>query len=133
MFYLLLLFLFQNEAVGLPVSSILRAKSSLELQQMLDQENRLSFLKKMCQKESLHKKIPVSCYDIGDNNDALCLSLELSDVRNLPEIVKARQSKSLSVKCREHLKKKEEILRYRQKDFLLPELKNYWTDEKNVP
>ena len=133
MFYLLFLFLFQNSAVGLPVSMILRAKSSLELQKLVHQENRESFLKKMCQKESLHQKIPVSCYEIGSYNDALCLSLELSDVRNLSEIVKASQSKSLSIKCREHLKKKEEILRYRQKDFLLPELKNYWTDEKAFP
>ena len=133
MVYLLFLFLFPHSVYGLPVDSILRAKSSSELQKLVDQENQSSFLKKMCQKARLHQKIPVSCYDIGLNDDALCLSLDLFDVRNLPEIVKARQSKSLSFKCREHLKKKEEILRYRQKDFLLPELKNYWTEKKSQP
>ena len=129
MLYILFL-LFHSSGFSLSLNSILRAESPFELEQILKRENQQSFLEKMCQKEKARQKIPVSCYQMGLSPDALCLSLELSDLNSLAEIEKAKGSKSLSVKCSEYLKKKEEILRYRKKDFLLPELKNYFTDKK---
>ena len=115
---------------ALPLGPVLRANDAKSLKQMVRQHNQKLFLEKLCEKQKKTEKIPTACYELSLNADLFCLNLKLEDLRVAKNVKKALESKFLSKKCREHLKKKERVLNYRKKDFLLPELKNYFTVEK---
>ena len=110
------------------VDSILKAKNLEELEISLKKNKTKKFLKKLCEKQKKEQKIPIACYKLGEKADFWCLNLKLEDPRQLKEIEKALQSRFLSKKCKNDLKIRKKILKYREKDLFLPELKNYFTD-----
>lgn len=109
---------------------ILKAESSKELNTYLKKKREKNFLKKLCMSQKKEEKIPLACYELGENADFYCLNLKLEDLRRLKELEQALKSSFLSEKCRKKLKAGKELLKYREKDFFLPELKSYWTGEK---
>ena len=131
MFYYFLFFIaFNFSSSALSLDSILNANDAVSLKQSVKQYERKSFLEKLCKKQKELGKIPKACYELGLSADLWCFSLKLEELRMLKNVEKALESKFLSKKCREHLEKKKKILIYKQDDFLLPELKNYFTVEK---
>ena len=131
MSHLLLFFLFFYFSLSaLSLESILQADNATSLKLLIIKQNQKDFLKKLCKKQKETKKIPTACYQLSLNADFWCLNSKLEDLRLLKSLEKALKSKFLSKKCKKHLKQQKKILMYRQKDFLQPELKNYFTVEK---
>ena len=131
MFYYILFFVaFNFSAEALSLDRILTVNDAISLKQLVQQHNQKQFLEKLCKNQKSEGKIPKACYKLSLNADPWCLNLQLESPRVLEIVKKALKSPFLSKKCREYLKKKEKILIYRQADFLLPELKNYFTVEK---
>ena len=131
MFYGWLFFaVFNFSLKALPLESILKANDAESLKRLVQQYDQKVFLEKLCEKQKKRGAIPKSCYELSLNADPWCLSLKFEDVRLLKNLEKALKSKFLSKNCKEYLKEQKKILTYRQLDFLLPELKNYFTAEK---
>ncbi|MCZ0933203.1 MAG: hypothetical protein OXJ52_08635 [Oligoflexia bacterium] len=131
MFYCLLFFaIFNFSLKALPLDSILKANDTVSLKRLAQHYNQKIFLEKLCKKQKERGKIPKACYKLSLNADLWCLNLKLEDPRLLKSLEKALKSKLLSQKCKEHLQERKKILTYRQSDFLLPELKNYFAVEK---
>ena len=131
MFYHFLLFVFfQLSSSALPLDSILKANDAVSLKQSVQQYKQKTFLEKLCKKQKELGKIPKACYELALKADSWCLNLKLEDLRMLKVVEKALESKFLSKKCREYLQKQKKVLIYKQADFFLPELKNYFTAEK---
>ena len=116
----------------LSLDFILRAKSSEELQLSLKENQNQKVLKKLCDKQKEEQKIPLACYKLGETANFWCLNLKLEDFSQLKEIEQALKSSFVSEKCKNYLKKRKEILKYREKDFFLPELKNFFTGQKKI-
>ena len=131
LYYFLFFAIFNFSTQALPLDSILKANDATSLKPLIQQHNQKLFLKKLCEKQKETGKIPKACYKLSLNADLWCLNLKLEEPKMLKSVEKALKSKFLSKKCKEYLKKKKKILNYRQKDFLLPELKNYFTVEKS--
>ena len=131
MFYhLLFLIAFSASSSYLPLDSILKAHNAVSLKQLAQQSRQKQFLEKLCRKQKEMGNIPKACYQLSLKADPWCLNLRFESPKRLKSLKKALKSKFLSKKCREHLKEQEKILNYKQADFLLPELKNYFTVEK---
>ena len=113
---------------ALPLDSLLRINNATSLKQLTQQYNQKKFLEKLCEKQKETNKIPTACYKLSLKSDPWCLNLE--DLKSLKSLETALKSKFLSKKCKEHLNTQKKILIYKQKDFLLPELKNYFALEK---
>ena len=126
---LLFLFFINPPSKALSLDSIFKANDAASLKSYIQQDNHQIFLKILCEKQKTNKKPPAACYKLSFPADPWCLSLKIGDLdfKTLDESLK---SSFLSSVCREHLKEKQKILLYRKKDFLLPELKNHWTDQK---
>lgn len=130
---LLTCFLFiSSDLKALSLDKIFQANDATSLKSHVKKHDQQNFLKILCEKQKKNKKPPVACYELSLSADSWCLSLKLEDL-NLEILNQTLQSKFLSTSCYEHLKKKQKILIYRKKDFLLPELKNYWTAQKPFP
>ena len=127
--YLFFLLLSLNSS-GLVLDSILKAKNSNELKLSLKKEKNRALLKNLCEKQKQEHKIPLACYKLGEKTDFWCLNLKFENSSQLKEIEKALKSPFLSENCKNHLKSRKELLKYRERDFFLPELKNYFTDQK---
>ena len=130
LYYLTFFITFNISSSALPLDSILKANDAISLKHLSQQYNQAVFLEKLCKKQKEMKKIPKACYELVLKADFWCLKLKLEDPRILKNIEKALKSKFLSKKCRDHLEQQKKILNYKQEDFLLPELKNYFTAEK---
>ena len=130
LFYLFFLSLSPIQPKALSSDNIFKTNDASRLKQLIQQSSQKSFLTELCKKQKETKKIPVACYELSLNADFWCLNLKLEEPSRLKNVKKALKSKFLSKKCLEHLKIKEKILIYRQKDFLRPELKIYFTAEK---
>ena len=63
--------------------------------------------------------------------EAFCLSARTKGL-NFKQLEELLKLKHLSLACRKHLLGLKKILFYRKKDFLLPELKKYWTGQKGL-
>lgn len=118
---------FELEALSL--DTILRADNAASLKRHVKKQNQRDFLKILCEKQKSQKKVPMACYELSLSADPWCLKLRLNDLE-FESVEKALKSPFLSSICRKHLNNKKKILIYREKDFLLPELKNYWTVQK---
>ena len=129
-YYFFFLTLFNFSLKALPLESILKANDAGGLKQLIQKHEKTKFLEKLCERQKETKEIPTACYKLSVNADFWCLNLKLEDPRLLKKLERALKVNSLSKKCREHLKTRKKILIYRQKDFFLPELKNYFTVEK---
>ena len=114
---------------ALPLDRIFKANDAESLKLYIKQNDHQIFLKILCEKQKENKKPPTACYEMSLPADSWCLSLTVGNL-NLELLDEALQSSLLSSACREHLKEKQKTLLYRKKDFLLPELKNYWTAQK---
>ena len=114
---------------ALPLEKILKANDAASLRSSVKEHNHKDFLKILCEKQKENKKPPTACYELFLSSDPWCFRLKVKEL-SLENLKKALQSSFLSSSCREYLKKKQKILFYRQKDFLLPELKNHWTAQK---
>lgn len=130
LFFLFMALFTGRPSLSLPLSEILNAQNPEQLEELLKKDQKQSFLELLCKKQKSSQKIPTACYELGLSADSWCLNLALEDLRQIKELEKALKSKSLSEKCRNHLKKREAVLKYRQKDFFIPDLKNYFTAEK---
>lgn len=117
---------------SLSLDQIFQFNDAVSLKYYIKQHKHQTFLKTLCKKQTEYKKAPVACYELSLPVDSLCLGLKLKNL-NLESLNQVLQSKFLSSSCQKHLKKKQKILLYRKKDFLLPELKNYWTAQKPFP
>ena len=117
-------------ALSLPLDFILKTQTTTELKNYIKQEQSKSFLIELCKKQKEKEKIPLACYQLGEKADPWCLKLKLEDLRQLSGIQTALKSPFLSPNCKNHLKSREKILKYRGKDFFLPELKKYFTVQK---
>jgi len=134
-FFLILCTLTSSKSVALSLQTIFNSSKLSDLQAAIKQDQNLSRLQHLCQKEKRQKKIPLSCYALplsSLNKDSFCLSLRVSHLR-LSDIEQALKSPWLPKKCKKHLLQKQKILFYRKKDFLLVELQNYWTDPSSLP
>lgn len=114
---------------ALSLEQIFRADNAVRLNQLKVKEERELFLALLCEKQKKARKIPQACYEISKPADSWCLDLKAKDL-NIKSIDSALRSSFLSSLCHKHLKEQRNLLVYRKKDFLLPELKNYWTGEK---
>ena len=130
-FIRLLFFLFPPlNALSLPLDFILKTQTTTELKNYIEQERNKSFLIELCKKQKEKEKIPIACYQLGEKADPWCLKLKLEDLRQLSGIQTALKLPFLSPNCKNYLKSREKILKYREKDFFLPELKKYFTVQK---
>ena len=111
-------------AQALPLNDILRAKDTKSLEAIVKKQERKAYLELVCKKQKEGKNPPSACYELSLPADPWCLDLKI-DQLNLEILKEALSSKALSAPCRKHLEKKQKILLYRQKDSLLPELKNH--------
>ena len=132
-FFVCFLLLFLNRSgssnsSGISIDSILKAKNLDEIKLLLQEDKTKKLLKKFCKIEKTDQKIPISCYKLNEKADFWCLNLKLEDSRQLKDVDKALKSPFVSEKCKNYLKTKKELLKYRKKDFFLQELKNYFTD-----
>ena len=114
---------------ALPLDDILKANDATSLKSYIKQYKHQKFLEILCEKQKENRKPAIACYELSLNVDSWCFSLKMEDL-NLEILNQALKSKFLSFPCRKYLEEKLEILIYRKKDFLLPELKNYWTSQK---
>ena len=131
MSYFLLFFAFFHFSLSaLSLESILKADNAVSLRLLIQKQKQKDFLKKLCAKQKETRKIPTACYQLSLTADFWCLNAKLEDLRLLKSLENALKSKFLSKKCKNRLQKQKKILMYRQKDFLQPELKNYFTVEK---
>lgn len=131
MFYFLFFITITNFSLkALPLNDILKANNAVSLNQSIKKYNKKILLETLCEKQKSNKRIPTACYQLDLNADFWCLNLKLEDLIQLKNLKKDLESKFLSKKCKKHLIKQKKILIYRQKDFFLPELKNYFTVEK---
>ena len=110
------------------LDTLLKAKSSEELELFIKNNKNNKILEKLCKKQKEEKKIPVACYKLGQNADFWCLKVVLESNKQLQHIKQALQSPFLSNQCKNYLKSRKNLLKYREKDFFLPELKNYFTE-----
>ena len=131
MFRFLFLFIYfiSFSLKSLPLDEIFKANDTASLKQHIEKENQRLFLKSLCNKQKENKKPPTACYKLALPADESCLSLKISDL-GLEILEEALKSSFLSSICKKHLEKLQKLLLYRRKDFLLPELKNYWTAQK---
>lgn len=128
---ILCLFFFVNFfAKALSLNKIFKFDDAPSLKLYVREQNHQQLLKALCDKQKENRKPPTACYELALPVDSWCLRLNIHNlsVKTLNEAIK---SSFLSSLCSEHLKEKHKILIYRQKDFLLPELKNYWTGENS--
>ena len=114
---------------ALPLEQIFQESDARSLKFSVEKYRNRNFLEILCEKQKEKRKPPTACYELSLNVDAWCLRLKLRDLK-LPELQRALESKFLSVSCRKHLEKQKKILIYRQKDFLIPEIKKHWTESK---
>ncbi len=114
---------------ALPLDRILKANDAKSLRRYVKERDRQAFLKILCKQQKSRRKPPTACYELPLPADPYCLNLKAKDL-SLEILGQALQSSFLSPLCRERLKDKQKLLLYRRKDFLLPELKNYWTAQK---
>ena len=126
---LIFLFFIIFDLKALSLDKIFQANDAASLKSYVKQYEYQTFLKTLCKKQKEHNKPPVACYELSLPVDSSCFSLKLKDL-NLKNLNQTLQSNFLSPPCQKHLKQKQKILLYRKKDFLLPELKNYWTVQK---
>lgn len=117
---------------ALSLDKIFRLNDAKSLRAYVKKQNHQTFLNFLCKKQKENKKPPLACYELSLTEDSSCLNLKLKNL-NLEILNKSLKSKFLTPSCRKHLRKKKKILIYRKKDFLLPELKNYWTAQKSFP
>ena len=110
------------------LDSLLKAKSSEELELFIKTNKNKKILEKLCKKQKEEKKIPVACYKLGQDADFWCLKVVLESSKQLQQIEQALQSPFLSNQCKNYLKSRKNLIKYREKDFFLPELKNYFTE-----
>ncbi len=129
--FVILLFASSN-LEALVLDKIFQFNDATSLKSYVKNQERHSFLKILCKKQKENKIPPIACYKLSLPADLWCLSLKLKNL-SLEIINLALKSKVLSSPCRNHLMNQRKILLYRQKDFLLPELKNYWTSQKSFP
>ena len=126
---------------ALSLDEILRAdKASIKL--YVKEQKRMLFLDSVCKRQRERGiEPPTACFesyfigtDKGGENlgEEFCLSASPSRL-NLEILQNLKKKKGLSQACRRHLLGLEKILLYRKKDFLLPELKKYWTEQKLLP
>jgi len=129
-FFLFFIFFINCFSGAVSLDYILKFDDAVSLNQYIKQQSHYIFLKILCERQKENKKPPTACYELSLPADSWCLSLKIRDL-NLEILNQALQSSFLTSVCREHLKEKQKILLYRKKDFLLPELKNYWTAQKH--
>lgn len=134
MFKLLFLFVvsFHPPLNALSLDKIFRFNDTASLKSYIQKQNKQNFLKILCEKQKSMRKIPTACYELSLPADFWCLNLKIKEL-DMAGLNKALKNSFLSSICREYLQKKQQILVYRKKDFLLPELKNYWTERKPFP
>ncbi len=123
-----------DRGTGLSLETILQASTVEQIQRSLKKEETSTLLRLLCEKEKKEHLVPLSCYKLSKNPsevDFWCLSLKFSHLKS-KNLEKTLKINGLSPACRNHLKKTLRILIYRKKDFLLPELKNHWTDESHL-
>lgn len=130
--FVFFLFLVPSDLRALSLEMILKADDATSLKSLLKKDAEKAFLTSLCEKQKQNNKIPLACFELSLNADPFCLSLRIKHL-DLEDLNKALQSEFLSLPCRQHLKKKQKVLIYRQKDFLLPELKKHWTVQKVFP
>lgn len=126
---LLLCFFVSFFAEALSLDKIFKFNDAAGLKSYIREQNHKDFLKKLCFQQKKNKTPPSACYELGQPADSHCLGLKTEDL-SVGVLNEALKSSFLSVDCRKHLQQKRKILIYRQKDFLLPQLKNHWTDKK---
>ena len=110
-------------AQALSLDEIFRAKDAKSLRASIKKQERKAYLGLVCKKQKEGQLPPFACYELSLPADPWCLDLKIKQL-NLEILKEALSSKALSALCRKHLEKKQKILLYRQKDSLLPELKN---------
>ena len=123
------LFFINFSVEALSLDKIFKINDAASLNVYVKQQDHHTFLKILCKKQKENKKPPTACYELSITADPWCLSLKIENL-NLKILKQALQSSFLSSVCREYLREKQKILLYQKKDFLLPELKNYWTVQK---
>ena len=114
---------------ALPLDFILKADDAMSLKARAQSARERDFLESLCARQKSYKTPPSACYKLALPADSWCLALKIEDLK-LETLEEALKSPFLSLNCRLWLEEKRKILFYRKKDFLLPELKNYWTGEK---
>ena len=129
---IIFLFLMGLEVRALPLEQIFQANDANSLKQSVKKDKERAFLNLLCAKQKEKRKPPTACYALSLKPDLFCLRLTLKDLKE-PEVEKALESRFLSLPCRLHLKRQRRVLIYRQKDFLIPELKKHWTESKKNP
>ena len=130
--FVFFLFLIPCDSKALSLEMILKANDAVSLKSLVKKDSQKAFLTSLCEKQKQNNKIPLACFELSLKADPFCLSLRIKHL-DLEGLNKALQSDFLSLPCRQYLKKKQKILIYRQKDFLLPELKKHWTVQKTFP
>ena len=125
--FFLLFFFVSFDSQALLLDKILRFNDAASLKSYIKENNQKNFLKILCEKQKENQRIPLACYELSLDADFWCLQLDVEKL-NLKILNSSLSSKSLSLVCREHLQEKQKLLLYREKDFFLPELRNYWTD-----
>ena len=127
--YIFLFFLLGFQLEALPLQDILMADNAASLRSSIKKYEQKVFLNILCERQKQNKKPPTACYELGIFKDEWCLRLSFKDVQFL-DFNFTFKTMPLSSACRKHLKHKQRLLSYRLKDFLLPELKKYWTDQE---
>ena len=125
-FFFLLLAGFKAETLSL--DAILRANDAVSLNSYIKKSKNKAFLKILCENQKKSQAIPTACYELSLKADMWCLNLKNLRIKALDQALK---SSFLSSSCRDHLKRKRKLLLYREKDKLLPELRNYWADDQS--
>ena len=132
--FILLFYLSADESTGLTLEAVLHTPTIEYLHKSLKKEKRDGLLHILCEKEKREMLLPLSCYKLSKKSpetDFWCLSLKISRL-NSKDLKKILETEALSAVCRNHLEKNLQIFVYRKKDFLLPELRNHWTDESSL-
>lgn len=129
--FLFLFFFVSFSSWAVSLDSVFKFNDATSLNRYIKRQNHRAFLEILCKKQKENKKPPTACYELSQPADSWCLSLKTGDL-SLEILSQALQSSFLSSVCREYLRGKQKLLLYRDKDFLLPELKNYWTAQKPI-
>lgn len=98
------------------MQAILHAPNLKALEKIIAKQNRRYFLQQLCQSQKQFSKIPYGCYELeplSKETDPFCLKLSVKHL-NLTDLKKALSLKTLSRRCRAHLKSKLKILNYRK-------------------